>query len=210
MSVFDSIYKNNLWFNGSGTGSISWNNGPFLEYLQTFINQNNINSILEIGCGDFRLWNNINFTGKYLGLDVVSTVIEKNKKIYGNEKREFRLHNIIENPMSGDWDLILIKDLQIHLSNKDRTKLLLSLDQIKRRFLICCEDWHYLIRDYDISTGFYRPIDLGSEAFETAYYERTYVLWICLWLALFIIYRRKLFLVPIILSVPQKRIYLFS
>jgi len=209
MSVFSSIYRNNLWITGSGTGSLTWNNRPFITYLDDFIKENNITSILEIGCGDFRLWSEIQYDGEYTGTDVVSEVIQKNQTMYANSKRKFIEHDVLMEPIGGQYDLILVKDLQIHLSNEDRNRLLYNLQKTERKYLLCVEDWHYYFRDYDITTGFYRPVDLGSEALVSSYCERTYLIWVLLCLGGFLKYRSKIALALFILSVPQKRIYLF-
>ena len=79
MKIFDTIYKYNLWLFGSGTGSLAINNKPYISFLNKFIKENNIKSVIDIGCGDWQISENIDWSNiKYLGIDVVQSVIDKN------------------------------------------------------------------------------------------------------------------------------------
>jgi hypothetical protein len=62
-SVFTHIYENNVWgnnnstnYNGSsGSGSdIDYNRHNYIPFLKKFIIDNNIKTIIDLGCGDFR------------------------------------------------------------------------------------------------------------------------------------------------------------
>ena len=68
MKVFDAIYKYNLWIFGSGSGSLAINNKPYIKYLKNFLKNNNIKTVVDIGCGDWQISENIDWTNiKYLG-----------------------------------------------------------------------------------------------------------------------------------------------
>jgi 2-polyprenyl-3-methyl-5-hydroxy-6-metoxy-1,4-benzoquinol methylase len=91
LKIFNTIYKYNLWLFGSGSGSLAINNKPYINFLQNFIKEKSIKSIIDIGCGDWQLFEKINLSNtKYLGLDLVESVIEANKKKYGNSNVQFQ------------------------------------------------------------------------------------------------------------------------
>ena len=80
---FTNIYEKELWGKGkgSGDGSRLKFNVPYITFLENFLIDNNIKSVIDFGCGDWQFskyvnWGNID----YLGLDVVDSVIENNKK----------------------------------------------------------------------------------------------------------------------------------
>ena len=54
---------------------------PFIDKINDYLKRDDINSILDIGCGDFRLGQNYKLgKSSYTGLDVSSLIIEENKK----------------------------------------------------------------------------------------------------------------------------------
>ena len=78
---FTNIYEKELWGRGkgSGAGSRPKFNVPYITFLENFLRDNNIKSVIDFGCGDWQFsqyidWGNVN----YLGLDVVDFVIERN------------------------------------------------------------------------------------------------------------------------------------
>ena len=224
---FERIYKYNLWLSGSGTGSLSWNNKPYLSFLERIITKYNIQSILEIGCGDCRLWNSIRFGGKYIGIDIVDCKIDPSHKYYGC----YRKMDILEETTAHDiygMDLILIKDLFVHLPGEKITTLIQKVQELRPKYLLFVEDEHYLLKsglvNFNISEGMYRPIDLEKvipnrlEPIENlAYYEITYLLWINLWITLaFVLFLKRQYLyvgliaIVILLWVPRKRALLYK
>lgn len=216
MSIFDTIYKYNLWGNGSGSGSIPWNNIKYIEYLQHVLDKNKIKNLVEIGCGDYRLWKDIKYNGKYIGLDVVESVIEDNIKKYSKENIKFINWDISKSKIhQNNIDLIIIKDLFIHLPNETIIKIINNIVDMRPRYILITEDTHYLNFDYNIIIGMYRPLyvdkyidnvyDLEDDEY---YYEVTYIIYLIMIgiLALF----HKLFLLLFILWIPRKRIALFN
>jgi hypothetical protein len=51
---FIKIYNTNYWGNGSGSGSYIKNTIEYNKYIIDFIKKNKINSITDIGCGDWQ------------------------------------------------------------------------------------------------------------------------------------------------------------
>ena len=111
---FTEIYDKELWGvgRGSGTGSSLFANRKYIRWLENFLKDNNIKSVIDFGCGDWQFsqhvkWGDID----YLGLDIVESVIETNKK-------QFPAHKFVCDidvfPYLKDRDLIIIKDVLMH------------------------------------------------------------------------------------------------
>ena len=113
---FTKIYNTDAWVNGSGIGSNIKNTIVYNKYICEFIKNNNINSITDIGCGDwqssyliYQQFDNID----YIGYDCVNSVIEKNNK--NHPKYKFCTLDILYNvEFIRDSDLCIIKDVLQH------------------------------------------------------------------------------------------------
>ena len=79
--VFTYIYENNIWGNNlnsqysgsSGDGStIEFNKDTYVNFVQNFIKDYGIKSVVDLGCGDFRcgslIYDELNV--KYTGYDL--------------------------------------------------------------------------------------------------------------------------------------------
>ncbi len=135
--VFSEIYKNNTWGGEqgsfySGAGSANPATALYIEKVIDFIQQRDIQSVLDIGCGDFKIMSKV-LTGvkvKYTGADVVAELINYNSQTYRNETTFFIKLNCIEDalPMA---DLVIIRQVLQHLSNAHIQKILMKLSSFK-------------------------------------------------------------------------------
>src|SRR6478735_6812488 len=72
VNVFEHIYRNDLWHGGSGPGSLPSVNRPYVRFLHGFLRANQIQTVVDLGCGDWQFSRRIDWGGaRYLGLDVV-------------------------------------------------------------------------------------------------------------------------------------------
>ncbi len=134
---FSEVYKNGLWGkdeNGegySGPGSLVSEATPFLQYLQNFLDTHNIQSVVDIGCGDWVLAREINWGDReYLGIDVVGSVLRKNKAKYGSEKIKFIKLDAGSESLP-QADLLICKDVLIHLPNSNIFHILAESKKFK-------------------------------------------------------------------------------
>ena len=216
MSIFDTIYKYNLWGNGSGSGSLPWNNTRYITYLQNLLDDKKIQNVVEIGCGDYRLWKDIQYNGKYTGLDIVDTVIKDNNIKYEKENVTFINWDISKSKHKiNNIDLVIIKDLFIHLPNDVLHKIIINIVEMQPKYILITEDTHYLNLDYNIIQGMYRPLYVDkyidntySLIHDEYYYEVTYIIYLIL-VSILVLFH-KLFLLLFILWIPKKRIALFN
>ena len=87
--------------------------------VNEYIKNNNIKSIIDAPCGDFNYMSNVDLENViYLGLDVSKNAIEMCKKKSNKSNIEFKVFNLITDVLP-KADLILIKDLFLHLSFAD-------------------------------------------------------------------------------------------
>jgi 2-polyprenyl-3-methyl-5-hydroxy-6-metoxy-1,4-benzoquinol methylase len=132
---FEEIYEANKWKAGkgygSGEGSLFENAVPYVDFLQKFINENGIRSVIDIGCGDWQLSKHVNWDGlQYLGVDIVQNVIDSNKQEYSTKSIKFECANIGD-LKHGPVDLIMIKDVLQHWSITSINQLLERLPKYR-------------------------------------------------------------------------------
>ena len=107
---------------GSGPGSILKNNYKLINWLTEFIKKENINNILDLGCGDMQ-WipgvlteTNI----KYTGVDCVPDLILNNREKH--QELDFICQDIVTYYIEKQkYDLIFVKDVLQHFNN-NRTR----------------------------------------------------------------------------------------
>tara|TARA_Y100000590_G_scaffold251042_1_gene281941 strand:- start:1262 stop:1969 length:708 start_codon:yes stop_codon:yes gene_type:complete len=138
--IFYLIYKSNHWRSYkkpikdesvSGLGSDLKITKKLIVDLNNFIISNNIASILDIGCGDFNWMKHIvknNSNIKYLGIDIVKDIINKNNKLYSNLNVNFKCDDVLNYKFSFNYDLVLFRDFFIHIKNEDIVNM---IDKIK-------------------------------------------------------------------------------
>lgn len=121
-NTFSKIYKNQIW-NGkrkdiplSGPGSSIENTKHIINFLEEFIYNNNIKSILDIGCGDLtwtqttKYFNDINI--KYTGIDIVEDLIKNHQIKFPNN--EFICKDFNNLNINNEYNLIILRDVLFH------------------------------------------------------------------------------------------------
>lgn len=165
---FQNIYHRGDWINSlggteSGPGSSLECSKEYLTFLTQFVCDNNITSILDIGCGDFNLMRHFDFsTVNYLGIDLVDFVIENNQIKYQTELVKFECIDVLNDAIDITlYELILIKDVFQHLNNDTISKLLCRIKESKR--ILITND--YTTENGDGTIGGYRPVNLSIDPF---------------------------------------------
>jgi SAM-dependent methyltransferase len=126
-----TAYARNLWLGSSETTFYSGARSslefgiPYAAWVNAFIAENNIRSVVDLGCGDFRVGQLIR-TGhrvRYVGIDVVPALVEYNQSRFSTTNVTFECLDIIEDPLP-DADLCLIRQVPQHLSNAEIAEVL--------------------------------------------------------------------------------------
>jgi hypothetical protein len=169
---FTSFYRHCEWGadrNGKGTsgyGSTFETARLYIKYINKFIKDNNVKSIIEIGCGDGVLLKYLNVPQgvSYTGYDVVESILKKNRKKFPNYT--FANLNILEEDFP-NVDLILCKDVLQHLPNQ---MVIEMFEKIKThcQWSLITNDYSSLDNQYnfDILIGACRNLDFEKPPFE--------------------------------------------
>lgn len=163
--VFTAIYEKNVWGSGSGQGSFLENSRQYIDHLQHILKLYDVKTVLDLGCGDWQFSHQIDWKDiKYLGIDCVPSVIEKNRLKYGTHKIQFTLgdlfdSSLIEGLTTCTFDLVILKDVLAHWNNGQiETYLPLWKERATKLVLICGdqENDEYPVRDVEL--GGYHPL----------------------------------------------------
>jgi len=167
---FSYIYKNSYWQNkidGSKSGSGSNNSSTkSISYeLNKFIYEKKIKSILDIPCGDWNWMRNINLDNiLYLGCDIVDEVISENKKNYSKKNIKFETKDILSDKLP-DADLIIVRDLLVHLGDKDILSFINNIKKARFNYLAITSYDHTLKNSKGTLDDNWRPLNLTIEPF---------------------------------------------
>jgi len=115
--IFTKIYKNSSW----NKKSLEFNSGPgshnkelvipFLEFVNCFIINKNIKTIVDLGCGDFNIGKNIyENTNQYYAIDIVPDLIDHNKKLFKNSKIKFECNDFINDHIP-EADCVILRQV---------------------------------------------------------------------------------------------------
>ena len=168
-TVFTDIYKTKKWGGAkadsvSGPGSDLRQTATIVKELPVLISEFNISTLLDVPCGDFHWMQNVDLSGiKYIGVDIVDALINKNNQLYVSSGRTFQKLNLLEDRLP-KVDLIFCRDCLVHFSFED---LLQALNNI------CKSNSEYLVtttftareQNKDITTGKWRPLNLQLAPF---------------------------------------------
>ena len=120
------IYDLNLWggkefdfYSGAGSHDIKIVQ-PYLDAVISFLNShNNSLTVCDLGCGDFNIGKQLTkYTSHYIGVDIVDTLIERNKTLFKEDNLEFHCLDIAKDELPTANCIILRQVLQ-HLSNSE-------------------------------------------------------------------------------------------
>lgn len=139
-SKFDFIYKNGYWGKSenekfySGLGSHKTEIiEPYLNAVIAFLNERKEKlNIVDLGCGDFNIGSRISpYTNEYVACDIVTDLIEYNKKQFQHLKNvDFIKLNIIDDELP-DGDICCIREVFQHLGNDDIQCVINKLNKYK-------------------------------------------------------------------------------
>ena len=143
--LFVTIYSRNSWRNTesrSGKGSTLRETPVIRSILPTLLKKLDVKSLLDAGCGDFNWIKtlDLSFLDRYIGADIVPSVIKENSLRYSNAKQRFILLDIINDPLP-QVDVILCRDCLQHLSNKDIFTAINNFKKSGATYLIASSAW---------------------------------------------------------------------
>ncbi|MEE6259042.1 class I SAM-dependent methyltransferase [Plantactinospora sonchi] len=141
--VFSDIYASRRWGAGesfdSGWGSRGDAAAGYVRYVRELIGQCGGRSVVDIGCGDFRVAAQfVDLLDHYEGIDVVQDLIDHNRSRHGGERIRFSVRDAASDPLP-DADVCLIRQVLQHLSNAQVAAI---LEQCRRYpLVVVTEHW---------------------------------------------------------------------
>jgi hypothetical protein len=165
--IFTNIFRRNAWGSResvSGMGSDEIQTRAVVKSISDLLDELGIRKILDVPCGDFNWMKNVNLRDiEYLGGDIVSDLISRNKSSHETETVRFRQINLLTDPLPVA-DLILCRDCLVHLSFDHILKSLMNIAAGSSEYLLTTT-FPSRSRNYDIPTGQWRTLNLQIEPF---------------------------------------------
>jgi len=137
--VFTEIYRQRKW--GTPGGGAEFDSGlgtSHSEHVDAYISsfkalavQKGFNGgrFVDIGCGDFRIGSQlVPFSGSYIGLDVVKSLIDRNKRLFGSKDVMFQYADAAQDSLP-QGDICFLRQVLQHLSNRQIATILRKVSQ---------------------------------------------------------------------------------
>ena len=136
--AFSRIYESSPW---SPTDGASYDSSAsyfgvaaesFVRQAIEFMKCRGIESIADLGCGDFQVGQRITSRCdvKYVGVDIVQAMVARNQISFGNDRISFLCADLAVDPLP-DADLCLIRQVLQHLSNAEIHAVLENISHYK-------------------------------------------------------------------------------
>ncbi len=160
--VFTKIYKENFW--GKPTSKKDFYSGPgshdsilvngYVNSVKNFLRKFDKKvKLVDLGCGDFAVGLQIYpFCKEYIACDIVESLIKRNQEKFKGTDVDFRVLNIIEDPLP-KGDVVCLRQVLQHLSNQDIQKIIPKLEQYRYLIFTECLPKDHFIANIDIITG---------------------------------------------------------
>jgi hypothetical protein len=168
---FTSVYETNAWGNNnvteysgsSGGGSdVNYNKNSYVPFLKNFITANNVKTIVDLGCGDFRCGELIydDLDVLYVGYDAYEKVIQYNSKQHSLPKYSFAHLDFCNNTEKiANGDMCILKDVVQHWSLDNIYAFLDHLVESKKfKYILICNCCDQTQHNTNIQTGDWRPL----------------------------------------------------
>lgn len=163
--TFTIIYETNGWGSSetcSGYGSELQNTQTMLTNVPFIIENYNIKTIFDAGCGDWNWFKEIEFNINYTGADIVKPLVNDLKQKYQRPNVNFIHTDVVLNTFDY-YDLVIARDILFHFSNKEIFKFLFNFQESQSKFLLTTHNGDFI--NSDTNTGGWRPLNLFAEPF---------------------------------------------
>ncbi len=156
--VFRDIYARNEWGGArgafySGTGSEESQATAYAEAVRKFVLDRGIKSIVDLGCGDYRVGRMLRSTGvHYSGVDIVPELIERNRALFADQDTAFLCRDLLDEELP-DGELCLVRQVLQHLSNAEIAK---AVGRLSRYHYVLITE-HYPAPGRLVSPNFDKP-----------------------------------------------------
>jgi hypothetical protein len=165
--IFTEINLGNKWAgqeSSSGIGSDLLQTKTIIREIPILLRELGVSTFLDLPCGDHNWMQKADLSGvQYIGGDIVENLIERNNKVFGNHQKIFTKIDLSKDPLP-NADLILVRDCLVHL-NYDTINLIINNLKKSSIKYILTTTFPITKRNYDITTGNWRPLNLNKNPF---------------------------------------------
>jgi 2-polyprenyl-3-methyl-5-hydroxy-6-metoxy-1,4-benzoquinol methylase len=133
--AMEQVYEKNLW--GGNTADFYSGEGshlpeivtPYITVVSGFLQSfENPLTVCDLGCGDFNIGKElVKYSKKYIAIDIVENLIERNKKQFSTDHLEFHCLDIATADLP-KGDCAIIRQVLQHLSNAEVQNIIDYLD----------------------------------------------------------------------------------
>lgn len=136
--VMNQIYDIHLWgghtfdfYSGFGSHDPKIIK-PYLKVLVAFLESHNRSLVVcDLGCGDFNIGKHFTqYTKKYIAIDIVENLIDRNKTLYKEDNLVFACLDITKDDLP-EADCMILRQVLQHLSNLEVQNLVEKLANYK-------------------------------------------------------------------------------
>jgi hypothetical protein len=165
---FSAIYRSNV-FGGeesrSGRGSSLGQTAVIRKVLPALLSELKVRVLLDAPCGDSHWIQQVNFPGiKYVGADIVTELIEENRRRYAGPAREFSCLDLACDQLPSA-DLILCRDCLVHLPFEQSLNILRNFRRSGARYALVTT-FPNTKENVDLGEGgLWRPLNLQAPPF---------------------------------------------
>lgn len=159
--VFTNVFNNHWWWTGethSGCGSNLYQTQLIRQEIPRIIKKYDIQSMLDIPCGDFHWMQYVALGILYIGADIVKELVQINQEQYHNDQREFVHLDVITDDLP-QVDLVLCRDCLVHLSYAQIWQAIRNIKKSGSKYLLTTS-YSDTRENKDIPTGSWRPLNL--------------------------------------------------
>jgi SAM-dependent methyltransferase len=166
---FAAIYEGKVWSYGrddiplSGEGSSIAATSVLRSSLPRVLEELGVRRMLDLGCGDFTWMSEVELPCDYVGVDIVTSVIEANQKAFSSKSREFQLADAVQDHLP-QADVVLCREVLFHLSFADAFAALQNILATGCTHLMLTSDRETSFNS-DIATGDFRLLNLQRRPF---------------------------------------------
>lgn len=165
---FAAIYSGNLWKNGesrSGYGSTLDATRQARDGIAAVIADKDVQSLLDVPCGDFNWMQSVPFEGDYKGADIVPDLIEANTRRFASDRRRFIVADLVSDALPRA-DLVLCRECLNHLSLAEAATGLANLTASANIVLIATHYPNHPTNTDQPASFRYRPLNLTLPPFD--------------------------------------------
>lgn len=168
VSAFETIFQTNEWGiaeTRSGWGSTLSYTAPLRRSIAQLIRKLEARVILDAPCGDFNWMQHVKLPSdcKYIGGDIVSSLISKLQDVHARPLRQFRVLDIVKDELP-KADLWLCRDVLFHLPNSDVIKVFENFARSEVSYMLTTT-YEFQKFNADVQPGGFRYINLQIPPF---------------------------------------------